>query len=181
MFGSDRRRQSQETTRPSACDAGASEQCDRAFRRHRGAGGTRPQAPVGNGARGGSSLPIVGRCASPKERPIVTTRKTAETRKAAKPAARAPQPVRKGAGRAATAPTLRAGTKQAKLIALLRRPEGVTLAQAVKATGWQPHTVRGAMCASTRRVAAADRLRIISAAVTRQRAHLNLLKSEDFW
>ena len=35
-------------------------------------------------------------------------------------------------------------TKQAQLIAMLRRKEGATIAQIVAATGWQPHTVRGA-------------------------------------
>ena len=34
-------------------------------------------------------------------------------------------------------------SKQAAVIALLRRPEGVTIAEVVAATGWQPHTVRG--------------------------------------
>ena len=43
------------------------------------------------------------------------------------------------------APTLRAGTKQATLIAMLRTPEGATLEEIVAATGWQSHTVRGAM------------------------------------
>ena len=33
----------------------------------------------------------------------------------------------------------RQGTKQAQLIAMLRRPEGATIAQIVEATGWQPH------------------------------------------
>jgi len=36
-------------------------------------------------------------------------------------------------------------TKQAKLIALLERAEGATITEMVKATGWLPHTVRGAM------------------------------------
>jgi hypothetical protein len=34
-------------------------------------------------------------------------------------------------------------SKQAAVIALLRRSEGVTVAEVVTATGWQPHTVRG--------------------------------------
>ena len=38
-----------------------------------------------------------------------------------------------------------AGTKQAKLIALLERAVGATITEMVKATGWLPHTVRGAM------------------------------------
>jgi hypothetical protein len=39
----------------------------------------------------------------------------------------------------------RSGTKQALLVYLLRRKEGTTIAEAVKATGWQPHSVRGAI------------------------------------
>ena len=34
-------------------------------------------------------------------------------------------------------------SKQATVIALLRRPEGVTVGEIVSAIGWQPHTVRG--------------------------------------
>jgi Protein of unknown function (DUF3489) len=34
-------------------------------------------------------------------------------------------------------------SKQAEVIALLRRPEGATVAEVRAATGWQPHTVRG--------------------------------------
>lgn len=39
----------------------------------------------------------------------------------------------------------RENTKQAQVIALLSRPEGATLEQLVEATGWQKHTVRGAL------------------------------------
>jgi hypothetical protein len=42
-------------------------------------------------------------------------------------------------------PTLRAGTKQAILIALLQRPEGASIAEIVAATGWLGHTARGAI------------------------------------
>lgn len=41
------------------------------------------------------------------------------------------------------APRTRENTKQAKIIAMLQRPEGATISQIVEATGWQPHTVRG--------------------------------------
>jgi hypothetical protein len=34
-------------------------------------------------------------------------------------------------------------SKQAEVIALLRRPEGATIDEVRAATGWQPHTVRG--------------------------------------
>ena len=42
-------------------------------------------------------------------------------------------------------PTPRAGTKQAMLISLLQRPEGVTMQEIVAATGWLAHSARGAM------------------------------------
>jgi hypothetical protein len=41
--------------------------------------------------------------------------------------------------------TPREGTKQATLIAMLRAPEGATIEEIMAATGWQSHTVRGAM------------------------------------
>lgn len=46
---------------------------------------------------------------------------------------------------AAQPATQRPGTKQAALIAMLSAPEGATLDEIVAATGWQPHTARGAM------------------------------------
>ena len=44
---------------------------------------------------------------------------------------------------AAPAPKTRDGTKQAHVIAMLRRKQGATVAQIVEATDWRPHTVRG--------------------------------------
>jgi hypothetical protein len=41
--------------------------------------------------------------------------------------------------------TPREGTKQAALIAMLRAPDGATIDEITAATGWQSHTVRGAM------------------------------------
>ena len=42
-------------------------------------------------------------------------------------------------------PTPRAGTKQAQMIEMLRRPQGATVEQIAAATGWQHHTIRGAI------------------------------------
>jgi hypothetical protein len=40
-------------------------------------------------------------------------------------------------------PTMRAGTKQAQIIALLQRPEGASIKEIVEVTGWLPHSIRG--------------------------------------
>ena len=48
-------------------------------------------------------------------------------------------------------PSVRPGTKQALLIDPLRRPEGASIAEIQRATGWQPHTARAAIPASRRR------------------------------
>ena len=45
----------------------------------------------------------------------------------------------------------REGTKQAALIAMLQRPEGATIGEVVEATGWQPHTVRGALAGALKK------------------------------
>ncbi len=48
-------------------------------------------------------------------------------------------------------PKVRAGTKQALLIEMLRRPEGATIDEVMAATGWQAHTVRGAMAGALKK------------------------------
>ena len=42
-----------------------------------------------------------------------------------------------------TKPRTRENSKQAQVIAMLKRPEGATIEQICEATGWQAHTVRG--------------------------------------
>jgi hypothetical protein len=64
----------------------------------------------------------------------------AEATKSA-PAASEPE----AAGEPSAKPTPRAGTKQALMIDLLKRPEGATVEQIAEATGWQHHTIRGAI------------------------------------
>jgi len=45
----------------------------------------------------------------------------------------------------------RPDTKQARLVAMLHRPEGASLDEIVAATGWQAHTVRGAISGALRK------------------------------
>ncbi len=65
-----------------------------------------------------------------------------------------PKQLSKRAGRKPTNPkpngrtspaAVRPGTKQALLIDLLKRKNGATIEKIVAATGWQPHSVRGAI------------------------------------
>ena len=48
----------------------------------------------------------------------------------------------------ATTPRTRENSKQAQVIAMLKRPEGATIVQICEATGWQQHTVRGTFAGS---------------------------------
>src|SRR5690606_27822601 len=70
------------------------------------------------------------------------------------PEAPTPDPATKAGTDVAPAPKVRKpreGTKQAQLIAMLRTPEGATIDEIVAATGWQPHTVRGAFAGALKK------------------------------
>ena len=56
-----------------------------------------------------------------------------------------------GAEQVDTPPRRRENSKQSQVIALLKRPEGATIAQICEATGWQPHTVRGTFAGAFKR------------------------------
>jgi hypothetical protein len=52
---------------------------------------------------------------------------------------------------AKTAASARAGSKLDILIGLLRRPKGAGIAELMKATGWQAHSIRGAISGGIRK------------------------------
>ena len=73
---------------------------------------------------------------------LTSTRAKRTTKRAtAKNAKGAAKP--KTAAKAASTP--RAESKQSQLIAMLRQPDGATIAEIAKALHWELHTVRGAM------------------------------------
>ncbi len=51
----------------------------------------------------------------------------------------------------ATAPTIRPGTKLAAIVEAMRHPGGATIAQMMVRTGWQAHTIRGAISGMIRK------------------------------
>jgi hypothetical protein len=59
--------------------------------------------------------------------------------------AKAAKPAKAAKAAPTDKPALRAGTKQARMIELLQRSEGATVEQNAAATGWQHHTIRGAI------------------------------------
>ena len=69
-----------------------------------------------------------------------TSKKAARTKRAAKP---------KAATKAVSTP--RAESKQSQLIAMLKQPDGATIAEIAKALSWLPHTVRGAIAGALKK------------------------------
>jgi outer membrane biosynthesis protein TonB len=92
--------------------------------------------------------------------------KATKPARAAKPSAKAkPKPAKKASKKAPAKPVKkpaakkakketgapREGSKTAEIIALLKRKGGATTRELMKATGWQPHSVRGFLSGTLRK------------------------------
>jgi len=58
------------------------------------------------------------------------------------------------------ASTTRRGSKNEKVIALLKRDSGASLAEITKATGWQPHSARAVLTGFRKKGFAIDKTKV---------------------
>jgi len=83
-----------------------------------------------------ATVPKAKKKAPPAPRRAPVAPKKGKVAKKATPPKKAPKARTKATG-------ARDGSKTAKVLDLLKRPGGVTSKELMKATGWQPHSVRG--------------------------------------
>ena len=84
----------------------------------------------------GAEKPKPGKKASVAPKRAHVAAKKAKSATKTKASERAPKAAKK-------AGTVRDGSKAAEVLGLLKRPDGVTLKELMKATSWQAHSVRG--------------------------------------
>ena len=78
-----------------------------------------------------------------KTEPVAIPAAESSTKAAAKPQPSAARRHRKPGAKKSKTSAPRPGTQTAKILRLLKRPNGASLRELTKATGWQPHSVRG--------------------------------------
>ena len=91
-----------------------------------------------------SAKPKPGKKARVAPRRAHVAPKKAKSAKKASPPKKAPKGGKKAGG-------ARDGSKAAKILDLLKRPDGGSLKELMKATGWQAHSVRGFLSGTIRK------------------------------
>jgi len=98
--------------------------------------------------------------APPQAMPNKKGSKPAEKKAANTPAARGKGAQSNAAGGDAPLPgQFRAGSKQAKIVDLMKRPKGATLDELIEATDWLPHTTRAALTGLRKRGLTVERVK----------------------
>ena len=95
------------------------------------------QAPRAEKPKGSKTARVAQKRANVAPRRTKSAKKATGMRKAAKSTAKARH--------------VRDGSKAAKVLELLKRPEGASMKELLKATYWQPHSVRGFLSGTIRK------------------------------
>jgi len=93
------------------------------------------QAGTATGTRAPGKLPVAKPARHVASAKAKSGRRATPAKKGTK-GAKTAKPAKKESG-------ARQGTKTEKVLELLKRPKGATLKELLKATGWQPHSLRG--------------------------------------